>query len=125
VKVLTIPQGVLAAIVIMFCLVGAFADRNTISDMWMIVIFGTLAVLFERYRFPVSPMVLGAILGPLAEDSYMRSMITYHRDWTVFFTQPIAGSLMVLSIISLSYPVVRSLLARRREMATAAQYPDL
>ena len=109
----------------MFCLVGAFADRNTISDMWMIVIFGTLAVLFERYRFPVSPMVLGAILGPLAEDSYMRSMITYHRDWTVFFTQPIAGSLMVLSIVSLSYPVVRNLLARRREMAAATEYPDL
>lgn len=125
VKVLTIPQCVLAAIVIMFCLVGAFADRNTISDMWMIVIFGTLAALFERYRFPVSPMVLGAILGPLAEDSYMRSMITYHKDWTVFFTQPIAGGLMVLSIVSLSYPVVRSLLARRREMAVATEYPDL
>ena len=126
VKVLTIPQGVLAAIVIMFCLIGAFADRNTISDMWMIVIFGTLAALFERYRFPVSPMVLGAILGPLAEDSYMRSMITYHRDWTVFFTQPIAGGLMALSIVSLSYPIVRSLIARRRAtVAAAAQYPDL
>jgi putative tricarboxylic transport membrane protein len=80
--------------------------------------------LFERYGFPVSPMVLGAILGPLAEDSYMRSMITYHRDWTVFFTQPIAGGLMVLSIISLSYPIVRSLLARRATVA-AIQYPDL
>lgn len=55
----------------------------------------------------------------------MRSMITYHRDWTVFFTQPIAGSLMVLSIVSLSYPVVRNLLARRREMAAATEYPDL
>ena len=118
-------MGVLAAIVIMFCLVGAFADRNTISDMWMIVIFGTLAALFERYRFPVSPMVLGSILGPLAEDSYMRSMITYHRDWTVFFTQPIAGALMALSVVSLSYPIVRSLLARRRAMVAAIQYPDL
>jgi putative tricarboxylic transport membrane protein len=70
--------------------------------------------------------VLGAILGPLAEDSYVRSMITFHQDWTVFFTQPIAGSLMALSIISLSYPVVRSLLTRRRAMAAAvSEYPDL
>ena len=109
----------------MFCLVGAFADRNTISDMWMIVIFGTLAAVFERYKFPVSPMVLGRSSGQLAEDSYMRSMITYHRDWTVFFTQPIAGSLMVLSIISLSYPVVKGLLARRRQTTAAIEYPDL
>ena len=72
-------------------------------------------------------MVLGAILGPLAEDSYMRTMITYHRDWSVFFTQPIAGSLMALSIVSLSYPAVKGLLARRRATAAAAavEYPDL
>jgi putative tricarboxylic transport membrane protein len=80
---------------------------------------------FSRNPAPPSPMVLGAILGPLAEDSYMRSMITYHRDWTVFFTQPIAGSLMVLSIISLSYPVLKSLLARRRKTTLAVEYPDL
>jgi putative tricarboxylic transport membrane protein len=81
--------------------------------------------VFERYKFPVSPMVLGAILGPLAEDSYMRSMITFHSDWTVFFTQPIAGTLMALSIVSLSYPVVKGLLARRRAAVAAVEYPDL
>jgi putative tricarboxylic transport membrane protein len=114
VKVLTIPQGVLAAIVIMFSLVGAYADRNSFSDMWMIVVFGSVAFAFERYRIPVSPMVLGAILGPIAEDSYMRSMITFHGDWTIFFLQPISGTLMALSIASLLYPLARAAIARRR-----------
>jgi putative tricarboxylic transport membrane protein len=114
VKVLTIPPGVLAAVVIMFSLIGAYADRNSFSDMWMIVIFGSIAFIFERNRIPVSPMVLGAILGPIAEDSFMRSMITFHGDWTIFFQQPISGALMALSIASLLYPLARAAMARRR-----------
>lgn len=107
IRVLTIPQGILAAIVVIFALVGAFADRNSLSDVWIIVVFGSLAYLFHQFDFPVSPMVLGAILGPIAEDSFMRSMITFHNDWTVFFTSPISGTLMGLSIVSLLYPFLR------------------
>ncbi len=98
IKVLTIPQGILAAIVVMFALVGAFADRNSLSDVWIIVVFGSLAYLFHQFDFPVSPMVLGAILGPIAEDSFMRSMISFHNDWTVFFTSLISATLMGLSM---------------------------
>jgi putative tricarboxylic transport membrane protein len=123
IKVLTIPQGVLAAIVIMFALVGAYADRNSVSDMWIIVVFGIISYLFDRFGFPVSPMVLGAILGPIAEDSFMRSMITFHNDWTVFFTQPISGSLMVLSILSLFWPLFRALIAMRRAERARREMP--
>ena len=95
VKVLTIPQGVLSAIVVMFCLVGSYANRNDMSDVWMIVIFGVLGYLFEKFRYPISPMVLGAILGPVGETRFMRSMISSDSDWTVFFKGPICGPLMV------------------------------
>jgi putative tricarboxylic transport membrane protein len=115
IRVLRIPQGVLAAIVVMFALVGAYADRSSVSDMWVIVAFGALAYVLECIRFPVSPMVLGAILGPIAEDNFIRSMIGFDNDWTVFFTQPISGLLMALSLLSLGYPVLRSYRARRRQ----------
>lgn len=113
VRVLMIPQGLLVAIVIMFALVGAFADRNSISDVWIVVFFGSLAWIFGRFNIPVSPMVLGAILGPIAEDSFTRSMITFHNDWTVFFRQPISAFLLVLAGFSLLYPSLRSILAAR------------
>jgi putative tricarboxylic transport membrane protein len=120
VKVLTIPQGVLSAIVVMFCLVGAYANRNDMSDVWMIVIFGVLGYLFEKFKFPISPMVLGAILGPVGESAFMRSMISSDNDWTVFFKGPICGPLMVGSILALSYPVLRELFLMRRRAATVA-----
>jgi putative tricarboxylic transport membrane protein len=114
IRVLTIPQGILAAMVVMFALVGAYADRNSVSDMWIVVVFGVLSYVFGRLKFPVSPMVLGAILGPLAEDNFMRSMITFHNDWTVFFSQPIGGTLMAISLLSLAYPLVRKAIAEIR-----------
>ena len=108
VRVLMIPQGILSAIVVMFCLVGAFANRNNMSDVWMIVIFGILGYVFEKFKFPISPMVLGAILGPIGESSFMRSMIASNNDWTTFFVAPIRGVLMAGAIAALLYPLLRA-----------------
>jgi putative tricarboxylic transport membrane protein len=121
IKVLTIPQGVLSAIVVMFCLIGSYADRNDMSDVWMIVIFGVLGYLFEKFKFPISPMVLGAILGPIGETAFMRTMIGSDNDWSVFFTGPISGPLMGASFLALSYPVLRELLSMRRRAQTVAR----
>ena len=75
----------------------------------MIVIFGVVGYLFERFRFPIAPMVLGIILGPIAETSFMTSMIAYQNDWTVFFTRPIAGTFMAFTIAALAYPMYRQM----------------
>jgi putative tricarboxylic transport membrane protein len=60
-------------------------------------------------------MVLGCILGPQAENAFMTSMLSFHNDWTVFFTRPMAGTIMVLVILSLVYPLARHLRQRRKE----------
>lgn len=108
IRVLSVPQGILVAIIVMFALVGAFADRNSISDVWTVVVFGVIAWSMERLKLPIAPMVLGAILGPIAEDSFTRSMITFHNDWTVFVQSPISATLIVLSLVSLVFPTIRS-----------------
>ncbi|MEK7875870.1 MAG: hypothetical protein AAB325_06760, partial [Pseudomonadota bacterium] len=78
------------------------------------VIFGGVGYLFERFKFPITPLVLGVILGPLAESSFMTTMISYGNDWTVFFTRPISGPLMVVAIVTLVYPVFRHLRHRSK-----------
>lgn len=118
VKVLTIPQGILSGIVVMFCLVGAYANRNDMSDVWMIVIFGILGYLFEKFKFPISPMVLGAILGPIGESSFMRSMIASQNDWTTFFDAPIRGVLMGGGTLALIYPLARAILTNTQRART-------
>ena len=80
----------------------------------MIVVFGIVGYLFERFKFPIAPMVLGCILGPQTENAFMISMISYQGDWTVYFTRPIAGAIMVLSLLALIYPLFRTIRHRRR-----------
>jgi putative tricarboxylic transport membrane protein len=58
--------------------------------------------------------VLGAILGPQAETAFMTSMISYGNDWTVFFTRPISGTVVALSILALLFPLARHLLQQRK-----------
>jgi putative tricarboxylic transport membrane protein len=105
VKVLDFPEVIISAYVVMCCILGAFAARNNLTDVWLIVVFGVLGYLFERFRFPIAPLVLGVILGPLAEQNFMTSMISHNNDWTVFFTRPVSGAVMVVAILTLVYPV--------------------
>ncbi|MEO9161071.1 MAG: tripartite tricarboxylate transporter permease [Casimicrobiaceae bacterium] len=114
VKVLRIPQAVLSAIVVLFCIVGAYANRNSVSDVWLIALFGVLGYLFEKLNFPIAPMVLGVILGPLAENAYMQTMLSYHNDWTVFFREGLSGTLMTVALLAMFYPLVRHLLLKRQ-----------
>jgi putative tricarboxylic transport membrane protein len=112
VKVLELPEVIVSAYVVMCCILGAFAARNNITDVWLLVVFGVLGYLFERFRFPITPLVLGVILGPLAESAFMTTMISYGNDWTIFFTRPISGPLMAVAIITLLYPLFRHMWRR-------------
>ena len=82
-KVLDAPEAIVSAFVVLFCFIGAFAQRNNVSDLYVIAIFGVLGFLFERYKFPLAPLVLGTILGPLAENNFMTTMVSFDNDWTV------------------------------------------
>jgi putative tricarboxylic transport membrane protein len=114
VRVLEFPEAVVSAFVVMFCFVGAFAARNNLSDLYVIAAFGLLGFLFERWRFPIAPLVLGSILGPLAENTFMTTMISFGNDWTVFFTRPVAGVVMAAAILAFVLPIIRQLLRRRK-----------
>ena len=120
VKVLTIPQPIIIAIVVLFCIVGSYAERNSFADVGMILLFGVIGYLFERYRFPIAPMVLGTILGPLAETSFLRSMIRYDNDWTIFFRRPISCTLLMLAIIAFAFPLLSRVRQRRTLVPTSA-----
>jgi putative tricarboxylic transport membrane protein len=110
VKILEFPEVVVAAFVVIICSIGALAIRNNAIDLWLMLGFGLVGYLLEKWRFPIAPLVLGVILGPLAEESFINSMISFQNDWTIFFRRPIAGAVMAGTILTLLLP----LLGRRK-----------
>jgi putative tricarboxylic transport membrane protein len=121
VRVLDFPEAVVSAYVIILCFVGSLSIRNNVTDLWLMVGFGILGYLFERLRFPIAPLVLGVILGPLAEEAFMNSMISFSNDWTVFFTRPISGTIMALTIAVLILPLYRLWRAKRLAIVQGAR----
>jgi putative tricarboxylic transport membrane protein len=120
-RVLDAPEAIISAFIVVFCFVGAFAQRNSLPDLYVMAAFGLLGYLFERYKFPLAPLVLGTILGPLAENNFMTTMVSFDNDWTVFFTRPISGVILALSIAGLAWPVARGALAYYRKVNLRGQ----
>ena len=113
-KVLDAPEAIVSAFVVVFCFIGAFAARGNLSDLYVIAAFGLIGFLFERFKFPIAPLVLGTILGPLTEGNFMTTMVSFNNDWTVFFTRPISGSILALAVLGLFYPLLRAAWRRMR-----------
>jgi putative tricarboxylic transport membrane protein len=113
VRILDLPEAVVSSYVLILCFIGALSIRNNVTDLWLMIGFGVIGYLFERLKFPIAPLVLGVILGPLAEESFMNSMISFGNDWTVFFTRPIAGTIMMFTIATLLLPFVQQWRAKR------------
>ena len=113
-KILDFPEAVVSAGVLVLCFIGAMSIRNNVTDLWLMIGFGVLGYLFERLRFTVAPLVLGVILGPLAEEAFMNSMISFQNDWTIFFTRPISGAVMTFTALVLLLPVFQQWRTRRR-----------
>jgi putative tricarboxylic transport membrane protein len=113
VRILEFPEAIVSSYVVILCFIGALSIRNSLTDLWLMIGFGILGYGAERLRFPIAPLVLGVILGPLAEEAFMNTMISFGNDWTVFFTRPISGVVMAMVIITLLAPLVAALRAKR------------
>lgn len=111
-QILRIPRRTLMPIILMFCVVGSFAINNTVFGVSVMLILGVMAYVMEENGFPVAPAILGIVLGPMLEDSFMSSMIKADGDLLGFFSRPIAATLGVVAIVLWLVPLL-GLLRRR------------
>jgi TctA family transporter len=113
-RLLSIPQRMLFPLILLFCVIGAYAANNTLFDVWVMLALGLLAFVLEENDFPLAPMILALILGPLIEENFMKSMIKADGNMVEFFTRPIAAVLGVATLLIWSALLVLAVLRRRR-----------
>jgi putative tricarboxylic transport membrane protein len=113
VKVLAIPRPLLYAGILVFATLGAYSLHQSVVDLVTLYVFGLLGFVMRRWGMPVSPAVIGLILGPLAETQARRALAISQGDPTVFIAQPISASILAVSLLLLITPVIVKL-ARRR-----------
>jgi putative tricarboxylic transport membrane protein len=116
-ELMRVPENILGAFIITFCLIGAFALRNDMADVWFMALFGILGYFMRRYALPIPPLILGVILGPLAESYFLTTLIGEGNDFSVFFRRPVSASLMIISFALLLMPALRKLWKKERSAA--------
>jgi len=113
VKLLQIPRAPLYAGILIFATVGVYGMRQSAFDLYLMLGFGLLGVLMRRFDFPVAPVIVGMILGPLAEAQMRNALSIGEGSWLVFVQRPVSA---VLLTIVLAVLLVPPLLALRRRL---------
>src|SRR5262250_2229437 len=113
VKLLRIPYPLLAPLILVFVIIGAYSVNNSVFDVGVTIAFGLLGYVIRKFDFEPAPLVLAMILGPQLEASLRRSLIYSRGDLLVFFERPIAAALIALAVLMLLSPVFRFVLSRK------------
>ena len=103
-RVTTVPKAALFPVVLVLCVVGAYALNNTMTNVYVLLVFGLLGYAMVKTGFPLAPFILGVILGDQIELNLVRSIMTDANPW-LFITRPISGALIALSAASLAFAI--------------------
>lgn len=104
-RILSVPREVLMPLILMFSIVGSFAINNSVFDVGIMLVIGLLAYVLEENDFPVAPVILGIVLGPILEQNFMSSMLKSNGDLLSFFERPIAAGLGAATILLWMLPL--------------------
>jgi TctA family transporter len=106
-RILRVPRDILMPVILVFCIVGAFAINNTAFDVLVMLVAGVVAWILEENDFPISPLILGVVLGGMLEENFVSSMIKANGDPVAFVSRPIAATLGALTIAVWFWPLLR------------------
>jgi len=119
-RILRVPRDILMPVILLFCVVGAFAINNTAFDVGIMLIAGVIAWILEENGFPITPLILGVVLGRMLEENFVSSMIKADDNVLAFFGRPIAATLGAMTLAIWFWPAVKAVRARRARSARPA-----
>lgn len=104
---LRMPFTVLCALVLVLCIVGGFAPNQKMHDVWLIAGFGIAGYVLRKADYPLAPLVLALVLGPLMEKSFRQSLIAEQGDIMVFVERPLSAIFIGLSVVFFVLPLIK------------------
>lgn len=103
VLVMRVPMYAMAAVIFAYCAIGVYSLGNSIFDIWTMLLFGVIGYAMVLLKFPVTPMILGVVLGPIAETNLSRTLST-SSDLTLFLSRPWSLFFLILASFSMAFP---------------------
>jgi putative tricarboxylic transport membrane protein len=112
------PKPYLLACVYVLIVSGIFSIEQSTFDLWIVIGTGIIGYFMRLLGFPLLPLVLGCVLGHMIEANYRRSLVVSSGDYSIFFTDPVAVTLLILAAIFIVGSVVRDIRDRGKQART-------
>ncbi len=112
-QLLRAPRSILYSCIMVFATLGAYSLQGSIGDVVIAWGLGVLAYVFRRFQFPVAPILLALVLGPLLEQEFRRAMAVSSGDLSTFVTRPISATLLCVALVS----IIASVASNRKPSA--------
>ncbi|PIL19173.1 membrane protein [Puniceibacterium antarcticum] len=112
-RVAEVPKWVVVPIVLVCCVVGSFALNNRVTDLYLLGFIGLFGYALKALDYPLAPLVLGVILGPIAETNLRRALMT-DPDWSLFVTRPVSLIFLIAAVLSVSW-AIRGIMKSRKQ----------
>lgn len=103
-KVTEIPKWAIVPAVLVCCTVGSFALNNRVTDLYVLGFLGVAGYVLRTLDYPLAPLVLGVILGPIAETNLRRALMT-DADWSAFLTRPVSALFLLAAVASVLWSI--------------------
>lgn len=107
VKAIRIPVRILMPTIVLLCIIGSYALKNSVLDVWIMLFFGVLAFFMQKWKYPILPMLLALILGKILEEQFRMSLIIGLGDAFIFLKKPISLTFIVVTVVYLSWSLWR------------------
>lgn len=117
-RIVRVPKAALFPVVLVLCVVGAYALNNTMANVYVRLVFGVVGYGMVKFGFPLAPFILGVTLGDQIEINLVRAIMTDGNPWLVL-TRPISGGLLLAAVASVAFALWQHRRQQKRAVATA------
>ncbi len=117
VAVLKIPYRILYPAILVFICFGVYSIKNSVADVFLLLVFGIFGYILITLRFSPAPLLLGYVLGPMMEENFRRALLIASGDLSIFIMRPISGVFLAIAMVLLSFAIMRYYIKRLRTRA--------
>ncbi|WP_138419570.1 tripartite tricarboxylate transporter permease [Aquibacillus sediminis] len=119
VKILSTPPRILYPLILVLAFIGTYTLSYSIIDFYVLVIFGIFGLFMKLLKFPIAPLILAVIVGSDMEQNFRKSLVAHDNLSSILFASPVTIVLLILTVLSVSYPFILSAIQKKRANKSA------
>jgi putative tricarboxylic transport membrane protein len=116
---LRMPFSILCTFVLILCVVGGYAPDQRMHDVWLILGFGVAGYLLRKADYPLAPLVLALVLGPVMEKSFRQALISAQGNPLTFIERPLSATFIAIALVFFLLPAIKRLRSGARRVSPA------